>query len=1588
MELVVLAAGPAREASPEVAPVVSAVPSPGKADGSGLAAAGTLQGQGEVPGRTAAESSGMNQSGMEGRSGPGPATACQTGGVTEPGIKPEPGLQPAACGTAETGQAPGTREEPIELSDDTSDEADADAGQDMDVMAPMSGDGAPSPAALPESPGTAAHGQAPVAPDGAGPSSAPGPSAAPGCLAAAALVAAAGPGFDPLPHVPEWSSYCVDARADLSQRCFETLPSLVVKHLGFEHEARPSLPILVALALESPHALGADHGHGSLHLLYVVRPGTRGRWTGKKLQLNAWVTNSHFQLTGRFKAQRAGPEQAGPHLLVLEVRPLPQATAQAACATPAHSRAAAIPGQPGCNAQATAGVKQPKCTGTEQDGSNGRVRRHCGLVPRVLCVGGGEAGPASDQGQEAAAQEVAGAEELPPAALTGLPTTRAACPWPWIDCIVCKREEEEHPQPASLADEPAKLLPAAQPAMASTPSLAQATDAGSRTEPDGGQGNQAPPPAAFEPACPSVEAASAQPETVCDCLMMAEALQQQLLAGECAWLEAAAPVPVADSLHILTAMATAASKVDLHSGWDSSMVPVVCVPWDVALEAGIWGLGALLAGMEAVVGQQALAVAIMPGSQDGSHHTRHLMATAAPRLEWHSARDASLDAALCVRHGGQSTSPQLPPPFLARIHGSSWELLWKAPDFPWSSMLQLWEAIKWVGKAPGGSLVLGLRAASSPGSTALDPTSLHTPQVPAALPCPPPHHPNQQGQGAQLAATARQTPVTACGAATPPVATPAPLCGPGPLHGRQDCSGIGGAPDEGDPEVSQPAAAPAHGGPSQPAAAPAPASGETVEGPTTSQVLTMARMPCLQVCQLGLWAPQGLEAGSLWLMPWHHPSSTLGAAGPAAHPAPLLSNMGSQGQQQPCVQPVAAYGHVAAGATMTTTPSDGASYPLCDPQPGPEHGDISGEEGSLGPGFRTGMKRKAADADADADQSPEAGQAAAAASVKRHLGCGPHEPDLVGGVPQPGGAAGAAGLGTTEEEGSGLSQPAAGMECAPDEGDPEVSQPAAAPAHAARQPVTCARPLPDNGQSVIDLTQEEPDTPQGFGAMLPAPKIEAPSLPPHPEVPGASTHDLAAMHEELVGQSPLPGTQSMSSQWHTPTVVATAGPEADPQPHVDSWTQLKGFTDRSLEYLPKPLALQFGLHECGADKVELLVVLVHPSGSTGADQGPGCLQLPYEATRRPDGRWSLKARSPQSVKISTWVKSCRLALTGRCKAQRAEPGQAKERLLVLEVRPLSEAAASAGQATPGTAQGPGALPRAPGAEAQPPDLQAELPGVSNAYMRMEEWLSSPHGAAQLEALRKVYAATLLKCAGMSSTMIAWTLWKSIQRLLEQTPAQTPALNAVGSGAVPSPAVAAAPSQADLSLRPATDGRPSKRTRSGQAAAGSQAKIHCGVRRQVLSLAAGEAETRMLLNQLPGRRCLMKGPSCGMQAVQAVCSHPSPMPRLLHEMMHILEHRVMTGSFMQDRVALLSLPVHADQNQDMAAVEPLPGAEAPPPLALQVAPGVRVSSEATLSPAARQSMSTGLELAAVEGRMKGSSGSGHCETSDTSDEADT
>ncbi|GFH17665.1 hypothetical protein HaLaN_14347 [Haematococcus lacustris] len=180
---------------------------------------------------------------------------------------------------------------------------------------------------------------------------------------------------------------------------------------------------------------------------------------------------------------------------------------------------------------------------------------------------------------------------------------------------------------------------------------------------------------------------------------------------------------------------------------------------------------------------------VAPVHSTTSHTILRMMATATSVVHLNHMWDQSEVPVICMPCGGQSSLPKLPLPFLVRIRGNNpWEMLLKDPRFPWSSLLQLWEMVVWSTEAPGGHVVLWLRVAASTGSPAHGPTSLHTSQVQTASPRPPPYTPHQQGQGAQLAATARQMPDLPCGAATPPVATPAPPWGPGPKEGRQDCS--------------------------------------------------------------------------------------------------------------------------------------------------------------------------------------------------------------------------------------------------------------------------------------------------------------------------------------------------------------------------------------------------------------------------------------------------------------------------------------------------------------------------------------------------------------------------------------------------------------------------------------------------------------------------------------------------------------------------------------------------------------------------------------------------------------------------------
>ncbi|KAL6755324.1 hypothetical protein V8C86DRAFT_2679083 [Haematococcus lacustris] len=204
-------------------------------------------------------------------------------------------------------------------------------------------------------------------------------------------------------------------------------------------------------------------------------------------------------------------------------------------------------------------------------------------------------------------------------------------------------------------------------------------------------------------------------------------------------------------------------------------------------------------------GRLSRPASICPPTTFGSHRVLGLLATPAAKVDLHDRRDESMVPVICMPHDGKTASPQPPCPFLVSLHDKNHvEVLWKNPRIQWGRLLQGWQAVEWVGRAPGGQLVLGLRAAAGSGSAAPGPASLVAPETLAAstLPPPPCHH---QGQVAQLAnilgeglaggpETASAPPAAP---AAPPAAPAAPPCGPEPLDGLQGGPDLALGPDAG-----------------------------------------------------------------------------------------------------------------------------------------------------------------------------------------------------------------------------------------------------------------------------------------------------------------------------------------------------------------------------------------------------------------------------------------------------------------------------------------------------------------------------------------------------------------------------------------------------------------------------------------------------------------------------------------------------------------------------------------------------------------------------------------------------------------------
>ncbi|KAL6765442.1 hypothetical protein V8C86DRAFT_2459372 [Haematococcus lacustris] len=148
---------------------------------------------------------------------------------------------------------------------------------------------------------------------------------------------------------------------------------------------------------------------------------------------------------------------------------------------------------------------------------------------------------------------------------------------------------------------------------------------------------------------------------------------------------------------------------------------------------------------------------------------------------WNIRREGQLVVLVCVPSNGLPTLQRPPPPFLVSSLGNSmWELVWKAPDWPWGSVQQHWGKVEWVAKGPHQELVLGLQAAVSPGHVADNNSTPSSSRLHAAAsPTPTPQQQEPGSQGAtmveQMEAAASEGPPSlalphapACGSEAPP----------------------------------------------------------------------------------------------------------------------------------------------------------------------------------------------------------------------------------------------------------------------------------------------------------------------------------------------------------------------------------------------------------------------------------------------------------------------------------------------------------------------------------------------------------------------------------------------------------------------------------------------------------------------------------------------------------------------------------------------------------------------------------------------------------------------------------------------------
>lgn len=99
-----------------------------------------------------------------------------------------------------------------------------------------------------------------------------------------------------------------------------------------------------------------------------------------------------------------------------------------------------------------------------------------------------------------------------------------------------------------------------------------------------------------------------------------------------------------------------------------------------------------------------------PRSDDASHYLLSFISQPTPAVDWKEQTMEFVIPVVCVPHDGLPSQHQLPPPLLIKtMRDHQLAVVWKPPDWPWSSVQQHWERVVWTALTQG-HMVVGLWA--------------------------------------------------------------------------------------------------------------------------------------------------------------------------------------------------------------------------------------------------------------------------------------------------------------------------------------------------------------------------------------------------------------------------------------------------------------------------------------------------------------------------------------------------------------------------------------------------------------------------------------------------------------------------------------------------------------------------------------------------------------------------------------------------------------------------------------------------------------------------------------------------------------